>query len=106
MHVVYQVQPTHFVTPASAGTTPTPSPMGKQEQHEISEDLTSYRLDGLASWLKEDGGLSQVAEASLAMAHLCGLTIVDLKAFHETVPSFNPSLIWIFPMAPSQIKSK
>ena len=28
-------------------------------------------------------------EALLAMAHLCGLTIVDLKAFHKTVPPFS-----------------
>ena len=32
---------------------------------------------------------SQVAEASLTMACLHDLMIVDLKAFHETVPAFS-----------------
>ena len=49
VHVIHQVQLTHFVTYASAGTTATPGPMGKQEQHEISEDLASYKLDELTS---------------------------------------------------------
>jgi hypothetical protein len=58
----------------------------RKDQEEI---LQKYGLETLASQLQADGGQAQVAQASLTVAHLGGLTISDLQAFSEMVPTFN-----------------
>jgi len=63
--------------------------MKREHREEISPELESYGLDTLVSQLQAEGGRALVAEASLTVAYLGGLTIHDLQAFSEAVPGFS-----------------
>ena len=61
----------------------------RKHQEDILQELESYGLDTLTSQLQTEGGRARVAKASLTVAYLGGLTIPDLQAYSQTVPSFS-----------------
>jgi hypothetical protein len=61
----------------------------RKHEEAITPELKAYQLSELAARLEADDGRTRLAQASLTMAQLGGLTIPDLRAISETVPAFN-----------------